>query len=87
MLRSAVSSRMIDRICTVEGVRLEETLTGFKWLGNRALDLEKEGYQVLLAYEEAIGFCSSSPVFFSALLHLLRLLLLLRIYAQQPSNR
>ena len=51
-----MSSCMIDAICQQEGVRVEDTLTGFKWLGNRAIELEKEGYNVLLAYEEAIGF-------------------------------
>jgi len=29
---------------------------GFKWLGNEALKLEAQGYTVLFAYEEAIGF-------------------------------
>lgn len=29
---------------------------GFKWLGNVAAQLEAEGYTVLFAYEEAIGF-------------------------------
>jgi hypothetical protein len=36
--------------------RFVETLTGFKWLGNVAAQLEGEGYTVLFAYEEAIGF-------------------------------
>ena len=62
MLRSAVSSAMIDSICQKEGVRVEETLTGFKWLGNRAIELEGEGYNILLAYEEAIGFMLNSAV-------------------------
>ena len=62
MLRSAVSSCMIDAICQQEGVRVEDTLTGFKWLGNRAIELEKEGYTVLLAYEEAIGFMLNDSV-------------------------
>ena len=43
-------------MCEQEGIRFEETLTGFKWLGNKALDLEADGYKVLFAYEEAIGF-------------------------------
>lgn len=37
-------------------LRFEEVLTGFKWISNKALELEKEGYEVLLGYEEAIGF-------------------------------
>ena len=34
----------------------QETLTGFKWMGNRAHELLKQGHDVLFAYEEAIGF-------------------------------
>ena len=56
MLASTVSSKFIQRMAEVEGFLFEETLTGFKWLGNRAISLRQEGYQVLFAYEEAIGF-------------------------------
>ena len=31
-------------------------MLGFKYIGNKALDLEKEGYNVVFGYEEAIGF-------------------------------
>lgn len=33
----------------------QETLTGFKWMGNRAKDLLDQGNTVLFAFEEAIG--------------------------------
>ena len=33
----------------------QETLTGFKWMGNKADELQKEGKTVLFAFEEAIG--------------------------------
>ncbi|KAI9206097.1 uncharacterized protein BJ171DRAFT_422329 [Polychytrium aggregatum] len=57
MLASTVSSKMLEYVGKARGFRFEETLTGFKWLGNRAIDLESsEDYQVLFAYEEAIGF-------------------------------
>ncbi|QDZ19830.1 phosphoglucomutase [Chloropicon primus] len=56
MLTTAVSARVLQGMCQREGVHFEETLTGFKWLGNRALELQQEGYEVLFAYEEAIGF-------------------------------
>jgi len=46
-----------------EGLSFEETLTGFKWLANRAYDLEQDpNKKVLLAYEEAIGFMCGSQV-------------------------
>lgn len=34
----------------------QETLTGFKWMGNVAYDLINKGERVLFAFEEAIGF-------------------------------
>lgn len=53
---------MIKGITLKNKGRFEETLTGFKWIGNKAIDLEKEGYKVLFSYEEAIGFCVGSHV-------------------------
>lgn len=55
MLASTVSSKMLQRMAKVEGFRFEETLTGFKWLGNRAKELAAQGLLVAFAYEEAIG--------------------------------
>lgn len=57
VLCSAVSSHMIAALAKSEGVHWEETLTGFKWLCTRSVALREEGYEVLVAYEEAIGFC------------------------------
>ncbi|CAJ0761162.1 14468_t:CDS:2, partial [Entrophospora sp. SA101] len=57
MLASTVSSKMLSSIAKKEGFYFGETLTGFKWIGNEAINLEKnQGYDVLFAYEEAIGF-------------------------------
>lgn len=39
-----------------EGFHFQETLTGFKWLGNVARDLENKGYVVPFAFEEALGY-------------------------------
>ena len=33
----------------------QETLTGFKWMGNKAYDLKQQGKTVIFAFEEAIG--------------------------------
>lgn len=33
----------------------QETLTGFKWMANKAVELMSQGNTVLLAFEEAIG--------------------------------
>ncbi len=41
---------------------MKETLTGFKWMANKAYDLEREGNKVLLAYEESIGYMCDTTV-------------------------
>ncbi|KAF3010581.1 Phosphoglucomutase-3 [Curvularia kusanoi] len=56
MLASTVSSRSLAALAKKEGFHFTETLTGFKWLGNVARDLEKQGYDVAYAFEEALGY-------------------------------
>ncbi|QLL34683.1 hypothetical protein HG536_0H00580 [Torulaspora globosa] len=56
MLNSTVSSQMMKKMAETEGFHYVETLTGFKWIGNRALDLEAMGYYVPFGFEEAIGY-------------------------------
>ncbi|ODV94159.1 hypothetical protein PACTADRAFT_34969 [Pachysolen tannophilus NRRL Y-2460] len=56
ILNSTVSSQMIKSMASKLGFHYLDTLTGFKWIGNKAIDLEKSGFQVPFAYEEAIGF-------------------------------
>lgn len=63
MLTSAVSSQMLPVIASKEGFTVVETLTGFKWLGNVALDLQNQGKQVYFAYEEALGYMVPGVVF------------------------
>lgn len=56
MLSSTVSSKILCAIAVKEGFHFEETLTGFKWMGNRARELMDQGKTVLFAFEEAIGY-------------------------------
>ena len=63
MLTSAVSSQMLSCMAAEHDFKVEETLTGFKWLGNRGLDLQKGGKKVHLAYEEALGYMIPDVVF------------------------
>lgn len=56
MVASTVSSKFLARMAEVEGFRFEESLTGFKWIGNTAMILEKHRLNVIFSYEEAIGF-------------------------------
>ncbi|XP_060078816.1 phosphopentomutase-like [Ylistrum balloti] len=62
MLASTVSSKILGSIAKKEGFCFEETLTGFKWMGNRSHDHLQEGKTVLFAFEEAIGFMCGSCV-------------------------
>ncbi|XP_050504294.1 phosphopentomutase [Diabrotica virgifera virgifera] len=62
MLSSTVSSMILNTMSKKEGFKFVDTLTGFKWLGNKALELEKEGNKVIFAFEEAIGFMCSTEV-------------------------
>jgi phosphoglucomutase len=72
MVASTVSSKMIEQMAQVEGFKFEECLTGlfsrqsvltrcgmqigFKFIGNTALRLTSEKYEVNFGYEEAIGY-------------------------------
>jgi phosphomannomutase len=62
VLASIVSSPLLGRIAADLGVRYEETLTGFKWIANRAIALEREGYEFVFGYEEALGYCVGDVV-------------------------
>eukprot|EP01097_Dermamoeba_algensis_P010286 TRINITY_DN752_c0_g1_i1.p1 TRINITY_DN752_c0_g1~~TRINITY_DN752_c0_g1_i1.p1 ORF type:complete len:315 (-),score=90.65 TRINITY_DN752_c0_g1_i1:73-1017(-) len=56
VINSTVSSKMLKALANKEGLIYEETLTGFKWMGNRAHDWIQKGYHFIYAFEEAIGF-------------------------------
>ncbi|XP_064860560.1 phosphopentomutase-like [Oncorhynchus nerka] len=62
MLASTVSSKILRAIALKEGFHFEETLTGFKWMGNRARELLDQNKIVLFAFEEAIGYMCGSAV-------------------------
>jgi phosphomannomutase len=62
VLASIVSSPLLGRIAASLGVHYEETLTGFKWIANRAIELESEGFEFVFGYEEALGYCVGGAV-------------------------
>jgi phosphomannomutase len=62
VVTSIVSSPCLGVIAVDLGARYEETLTGFKWIERRTIELEHEGYDVLLGYEEALGYCVGNAV-------------------------
>ena len=62
VVSSLVSSPMIGAIAASFGAHWEEVLTGFKWIANRSLELASEGYELVLGYEEALGYSVSTVV-------------------------
>eukprot|EP00761_Pharyngomonas_kirbyi_P013416 gb/GECH01013445.1/.p1 GENE.gb/GECH01013445.1/~~gb/GECH01013445.1/.p1 ORF type:complete len:596 (+),score=192.16 gb/GECH01013445.1/:1-1788(+) len=56
MLSSTVSSKILAGMAEKEGFHFEDTLTGFKWMGNKAYELEQKGYKFLFSFEVEIGF-------------------------------
>ncbi len=62
VISTIVSSPLLGPVAASHGARWEQTLTGHKWIQNRALDLEREGYQYVFGYEEALGYAPLSAV-------------------------
>ncbi|HKQ68966.1 MAG TPA: phospho-sugar mutase [Polyangiaceae bacterium] len=62
VVSTIVSSPMLGDIARSFGVHYEETLTGFKWIASRALELEHAGRRFVFGYEEALGYCVGSLV-------------------------
>ncbi len=57
LVNSLVSSTWLGRIARQEGVAHTETLTGFKWIANTAMQrLADKGDNFIFGYEEAIGY-------------------------------
>ncbi|KAK6048546.1 hypothetical protein COOONC_13948, partial [Cooperia oncophora] len=61
ILNSAVSSQIVKTMAEKEGFKSDVTLTGFKWMGNKAHELRQKGKHVILAWEESIGFMPGHP--------------------------
>ena len=52
-----VSSQLLGFLAKQAGADYRETLTGFKWIGNAAMDYEREhGGRFVMGYEEALGY-------------------------------
>lgn len=57
MIRSIVSSRLIDRIAETYGVKVYECLTGFKWICGLVEEIQKAGKETyMFAFEESYGY-------------------------------
>jgi phosphomannomutase len=62
VVSSLVSSPMLGSIAKAHDAHWEETLTGFKWIANRAIELEREGFRFEFGYEEALGYTIGTVV-------------------------
>ncbi|HEU4613672.1 MAG TPA: phospho-sugar mutase, partial [Kofleriaceae bacterium] len=52
-----VSSQLLSYLAKQTGADYRETLTGFKWIGNAAMDYEREHHgRFVMGYEEALGY-------------------------------
>ncbi len=57
VVRSIVSSKLIDVIAKNYNVKVKEVLTGFKWIGKEILDIEKRKHgHFVFGYEESYGY-------------------------------
>ncbi|QUJ70043.1 phospho-sugar mutase (plasmid) [Photobacterium sp. GJ3] len=57
-----VSSSLLQKIATAVGAEYFQTLTGFKWLTNVAMQKQSGSKQFLFAYEEALGYTVGNMV-------------------------
>lgn len=63
VISTLVSTPLLGKIAEDLGVRYEETLTGFKWIANRAMELEaKEQTRFVFGFEEALGSTTAEVV-------------------------
>lgn len=57
LIRSIVTTAMVDRLCADYGVYLEECLTGFKWIAAHTANFEKTGaHSYVFGFEESYGY-------------------------------
>ena len=57
IIRSIVTSTMVDKICAKQGVKLDECLTGFKWIANVMAGYENTGSNnYIFGFEESYGY-------------------------------
>jgi phosphomannomutase len=63
VVTTVVSSPMLGAIAGRLGVRYAETLTGFKWIANKAMQIERAtGSSFVFGYEEALGYTAGTVV-------------------------
>ena len=63
-VKTIVTSPLVDKICEKYGCELKTVLTGFKYIGDQILRLEKLGQQerFVFGFEESYGYLAGSYV-------------------------
>eukprot|EP00834_Sanchytrium_tribonematis_P003082 NODE_110_length_18645_cov_0.794403.p1 type:complete len:598 gc:universal NODE_110_length_18645_cov_0.794403:8647-10440(+) len=56
VVSTVVSSHLFSHMAECLRVKAVQCLTGFKWIAAASLELKDQGYKVILAYEEALGY-------------------------------
>ena len=62
VMTTVVSSSLLRRMAEAFGVEYAETLTGFKWIANKALELKSKGITFVFGFEEALGYTAGEVV-------------------------
>ncbi|MDO5124157.1 MAG: phospho-sugar mutase [Eubacteriales bacterium] len=64
VVKTIVSTRLIERICKHYGTQMKDVLTGFKYIGEIILGLEKEGKEdnYIFGFEESYGYLAGTYV-------------------------
>jgi phosphomannomutase len=63
VMTTIVSSSLLKKMASELYAGYAETLTGYKWIANTAIDLRREkGYTFVFGYEEALGYTVSELV-------------------------
>lgn len=61
VVKSIVTTELARKIANTFGVRLEETLTGFKYIGQKIKELDENGdYTYLFGFEESFGYLAGT---------------------------
>lgn len=62
IIKTIVTSELGRKVASNYGIKTYDTLTGFKFICNKAMELEKEGDTFLFGYEESIGYLTGDFV-------------------------
>ncbi len=62
VMTTVVSSSLLRRIAEALGAEYAETLTGFKWIANKAIEFKQKGITFVFGFEEALGYTAGDIV-------------------------